>query len=147
VSDTTEAPEQVEKRRQEWLARRATNDLERVRRYRERNPDVPVVENLDSRILQAVTVGGGKLDMGAWHTCETTHCRAGWAVHLAGAAGYELERKLGDPMLAGRAIYRASTGRVPHFFATSTNALADITACAAREAACGVSEPNQDDGS
>ena len=26
----------------------------------------------------------GALDMSSWHTCETTHCRAGWVVALAG---------------------------------------------------------------
>ncbi len=26
-----------------------------------------------------------------WHTCETTHCRAGWIVHLAGERGKALE--------------------------------------------------------
>ena len=30
---------------------------------------------------------GGKLDMSTWHRCGTTHCRAGWAITLAGAAG------------------------------------------------------------
>ncbi len=98
----------------------------RAKIYRQRHPEVPVVENLDRKILEAVTTGGGSLEMGAWHTCETTHCRAGWAIHLAGKAGYELEKKLGDSQLAGRAIYLASTGRAPHFFATNSRALEDI---------------------
>jgi hypothetical protein len=65
-----------------------------------------------------------------WHVCETTHCRAGWAILLAGKAGYELEAKLGSAELAGVAIYRASTGRVPYFFDTTERALADIRRCA-----------------
>jgi hypothetical protein len=32
----------------------------------------------------------GALDMGAWHTCATTHCIAGWAVHLS-PLGREIE--------------------------------------------------------
>jgi hypothetical protein len=98
--------------------------------YRARHPEVPVVESLDARILDAISQPGAALAMGDWHTCETTHCRAGWAIHLAGKAGYELEAKLGDPALAGRAIYRASTGRSPHFYATNERALADIRRCA-----------------
>lgn len=35
------------------------------------------------------------LDMRAWHTCKTTHCMAGWAVHLAGEPGRILELTLG----------------------------------------------------
>ena len=102
----------------------------RALRYREQHPEVPVVENLDKRILEVVESGAGKLDMSSWHSCKTTHCRAGWAVHLAGEAGFELERKLGAQH-AGAAIYRASTGRVPHFFANNVNAMADIRRCAA----------------
>ena len=113
----------------------ASTHEERAKKFRERYPNVPVVENLDSKILEAISSGGGTLDMGNWHSCETTHCRAGWAIHLAGAAGYKLESDMGDdPQRAGRAIYRASTGRVPHFFATNEQALADIKRCAAEEA-------------
>jgi hypothetical protein len=68
--------------------------------------------------------------MDSWHTCETTHCRAGWAITLAGGPGKKLEKDYG-PENAGRMIYLASTGRVPHFFATNERALEDIRACAA----------------
>jgi len=109
---------------------------ERARRYRERHPEVPVVDNLDSQILELVTAGAGVLEMSAWHgeggVCGTTHCRAGWAVHLAGKAGIDLERKL-DAHRAGRMIYLASTGRVPWFFASNERALEDIALCAAEE--------------
>ncbi len=101
----------------------------RMARYRERHPGVPIVDGLDRKILDAVTAGGGKLDMSQWHTCETTHCRAGWAIALAGAAGKALEDEHG-PHRAGTMIYRASTGRVPHFFATDVRALEDIKRCA-----------------
>ena len=36
------------------------------------------------------------LDMDTWHTCETTHCIAGWAIHLAGDEGKALEEKHGS---------------------------------------------------
>jgi hypothetical protein len=94
-------------------------------RYRESRPDVPVVPLLDSTICRIINAGEGKLDMSNWHNCETTHCRAGWAIHLAGEAGYALEAKYGSER-AGGMIYRASTGRWPDFFAGNEEALRDI---------------------
>jgi hypothetical protein len=120
---------------EERKARRIATRAESAARYREQHPDVPVVERLDRRILEAVAAPGCALDMGTWHSCETTHCRAGWAVHLAGKAGYALEEKLGGPEQAGRAIYRASTGRVPYFFATNERAFEDLRRCAEEDAA------------
>jgi uncharacterized protein YjbI with pentapeptide repeats len=117
---------------EERKARRIAARAESARRYRERHPDVPVVEHLDSKILGAIAAGG-ILNMNDWHTCETTHCRAGWAVHVAGKAGYELEEKLGSAEQAGRAIYRASTGRAPYFYATNERAMDDIQRCAAED--------------
>jgi hypothetical protein len=102
---------------------------EKAARYRKHCPDVPVVENLDAKILALVEGGQGELDMGSWHSCDTTHCRAGWAVHLAGPAGYALEKKYG-PQIAGRMIYRASVGRVPWFFASNEQAIEDLRTCA-----------------
>jgi uncharacterized protein YjbI with pentapeptide repeats len=49
-------------------------------RFRASHPDVPIVPLLDSTICRIVNSGEGKLEMGDWHSCETTHCRAGWAV-------------------------------------------------------------------
>jgi len=103
----------------------AERRAEHAARYRERHPEVPVVEALDAKLLQIIESGAGNLNMATWHTCETTHCRAGWAIHLAGSAGADLEAKFG-PQRAGAMIYRASTGRVPHFFASDFRALADI---------------------
>jgi hypothetical protein len=36
------------------------------------------------------------LEMDAWHTCNTTHCIAGWAIHLAGEPGRLLEESHGS---------------------------------------------------
>ena len=105
-----------------------------MQRFRERYPEVPVVQDLDAKILAAVTSGGGTLDMARWHTCKTTHCRAGWAITLAADEGNVLELKVG-PFHAGAMIYRASTGRAPHFFADTATALEDIRRCAAEVAA------------
>jgi hypothetical protein len=94
-------------------------------------PVAPVVKDLDQKIFDAVQVDG--LDMGSWHGCETTHCRAGWAIHLAGADGYALEDLYG-PSVAGALIYFASTGRgrglIPDWDASDDDARADIKSCA-----------------
>jgi hypothetical protein len=73
--------------------------------------------------------------MSRWHSsCGTAHCRAGWAVHLAGEAGYELERRLGTSV-AGALITIASCpsleGRVPDWHAKDAVAAAEILALAA----------------
>jgi hypothetical protein len=112
----------------------------RAAKFRERHPDVSAIPDLDAQILDAIEVGGGALDMSTWHTCETTHCRAGWAITLAGKPGAELERRYG-PQRAGAMIYRASTGRVPHFFATDDRALADIRERAAEQVAGSTEQP------
>jgi hypothetical protein len=90
-------------------------------------PDgVPVVENIDAQILKAIEAGG-KLQMNAWHTCATTHCRAGWAITLAGEAGHNLEQKFGSDV-AGTLIYAKSRpGKpIPNFYADDESALDDI---------------------
>jgi hypothetical protein len=86
-----------------------------------------IVPDLDLEMLNATL--GGELQMAIWHTCETTHCRAGWAVVLAGEAGRDLEQKIG-PGNAGTLIYLASTGRVPDFYCDNATAMADIARCA-----------------
>ncbi len=67
--------------------------------------------------------------MATWHTCNTTHCRAGWVVTLAGEAGKKLERFYNTP-LAAMLIYDASApgfkinpGR---FYDSNDDALADM---------------------
>jgi len=90
------------------------------------------VENLDQEILHRIEHGAA-LEMGAWHTCATTHCRAGWAVVLAGEAGEKLEEALGTNA-AGALIYHAAYPDlpVPDFYASNETAFADIEERAAR---------------
>jgi hypothetical protein len=80
--------------------------------------------HLDRAVLDAVETPGCSLDMASWHQCQTTHCRAGWAITLH-PMGSEMERAFG-PWMAGAAIYLRSTGAVPNFFADDSSALADI---------------------
>jgi hypothetical protein len=109
---------------------------------------VPTVSQLHTKILAAVEAEPASFDMRDWHggagygehadanACGTTHCRAGWAIHLAGAAGYALENQVG-PSMAGALISLASCpwmDRVPSFTESNADALADIKRCAALEA-------------
>ncbi len=97
--------------------------------------DVPVIPNIHARVLAAVE-NPGALDMAAWHTCETTHCRAGLVVTLAGDKGRKLEAA-SSTMFAAMQIYHASSPSVPvspvRFFDKNEVALADIVRCAKAE--------------
>jgi hypothetical protein len=97
-------------------------------------PDFPVIEKIDSKILEAIK-GGGRLEMGAWHTCGTTHCRGGWAVHLAGEKGAALEKATNTHLAAMLIYMKSRKGPVPDFYASNDEAMADMKRCAAEEAA------------
>lgn len=95
------------------------------------SPGVPVVDHLDARIARLIEAEPRQFDMATWtgsnEKCGTTHCRGGWAIALAGEAGTELlDREC--PYVTAAAIYIASTGRMPRFFAHDYEALADIRA-------------------
>jgi hypothetical protein len=102
----------------------------RLQKYRAKYPEAPVIDDLDVKIAQIIDSGSGELQMNQWHSCETTHCRAGWAITLAGEPGKSLEQKYG-PHRAGVILYAVSTGRIPSFYTTNNLALADIRRCAA----------------
>jgi hypothetical protein len=96
----------------------------------------PTIPNIDAAILAAIESPNCTLNMSDWHTCETTHCRAGWAVHLAGLPGKILEDRIG-PAGAGALIYAASRpGKpIPNFYDDNEEAMADIRRCAAESEA------------
>jgi hypothetical protein len=71
--------------------------------------NIPFVKDLNIKVLDAVT-STGSLDMEEWHTCSTTHCWAGWIVHLAGKEGYALEEETSTEF-AAKAIFKKSTGK------------------------------------
>ena len=101
---------------------------------------VPAIAGLHQKMLAAIE-GGGTLEMGSWHgaghACETTHCRAGWVVHLAGDVGRALEYCLSTPVAAAL-IELASEptleGKVPNYYTNNETALADIKRLAAIQA-------------
>jgi hypothetical protein len=85
--------------------------------------------------LEAIHDNGNKLEMGSWHICETTHCRAEWVVKLAGEAGEKLEKQT-TTLFAAMQIYKASSDiRVSptRFYDSNEIAMADIKACAEKE--------------
>ena len=113
---------------------------------------IPIVQNIDAAMLAAIEAnkasGKNGLKMDNWHGadkcdetnwCETTHCRAGYAICLAGKAGFDLEKKFG-PNVAGALIYAASGSHpVPNFYDTNEGAMADIRRRAGVEPAEGAS--------
>ncbi len=93
--------------------------------------EIPVVPNIDKQIIEILERGDGHLDMSDWHKCETTHCRAGWAIHLAGEAGAELESRFGANVAAALIYSKSRPNKpVPDFFASNEEALEDIKKCA-----------------
>ena len=73
--------------------------------------------------------------MGEWHTCDTTHCRAGWVVNLAGEEGKRLESK-SSTLFAAMQIYKASSDIMVspvRFFESNDVAMLDIKRCAELE--------------
>lgn len=96
--------------------------------------EIPVIENIHQKVLDAVSAPNA-LEMETWHTCDTTHCRAGWVVALAGEAGKKLERKT-DTAFAAMQIYKKSAPiRVSptRFYESNEVAMADIKRCAELE--------------
>jgi hypothetical protein len=88
---------------------------------------VPVIKNIHRKVFAAASQDAA-LDMSVWHTCETTHCLAGWVTTLAGDAGQQLEELIGTDA-AAMLIYMASDpdlGRLPDFYCDNASALADM---------------------
>ena len=72
--------------------------------------------------LQSVAAAAlmpGALDMGDWHTCDTTHCIGGTAIHQAGEVGRLLEAAAG-PHLAALMLLGVETHR--HFYDSNEDA-------------------------
>jgi len=88
---------------------------------------VPFIKDIHKAVYEAACKPDA-LDMGNWHSCDTTHCRAGWVVHLAGDAGRAMEYCLGTPAAAAL-IYLKSDPKIekiPDFYCSNEAALADM---------------------
>lgn len=96
--------------------------------------DIPVIENIHQKVLSAVSVEGA-LDMTNWHSCETTHCRAGWVEALAGERGKMLAKQT-STLFAAMQIYKASSPikvSPVRFFDRYNKAMEDMKRCANEE--------------
>jgi len=100
-------------------------------------PPIPTVPDIHAKIYEAVSQPKA-LDMASWHTCETTHCRAGWVVTLAGEQGRALEA-FHNTDLAARLIYEASGYRInpARFHDSNADAMADMKRLAEGESSRG----------
>jgi hypothetical protein len=96
---------------------------------------IPKIDNIHQKVYAAVSACAASLEMGTWHTCETTHCRGGWVTTLAGDEGRALEMFHG-PLLAAQLIYRESGYNInpARFFDSNEDALADMKRLAEEEA-------------
>ncbi len=99
-------------------------------------PTVPRIDKIHQAVFAAASMPKA-LDMSTWHTCGTTHCRAGWVVKLAGEAGAALE-KFHNTELAAALIYRESSPlkvSAARFYDGNEEAMADMKRLAEEEAA------------
>lgn len=72
--------------------------------------------------------------MGDWHTCDETHCRAGWIVALSGMAGRVLENATSTPFAAMQIAKASGIPISPvRFYDDNDAALADMARTAALE--------------
>ena len=97
---------------------------------------IPKIKNIHQTVYAAASENGA-LNMREWHICETTHCRAGWVIVLAGEGGKALEDTY-DTAAAAALIYQASDPtleRIPDFYTTNDEAMADMKRLAEMEAA------------
>jgi hypothetical protein len=87
----------------------------------------PIIEDIHQKVYETASKPDA-LNMSNWHICETTHCRAGWVITLAGETGKKLEEMLGT-VTAAALIYMASDPeleQIPDWFASNEDALADM---------------------
>ena len=100
--------------------------------------EIPIIASIHQQLYAAATQSDNSLDMADWHSCATTHCRAGWIVVLAGDSGKALEEKLGTDV-AAYLIYRKSDKfdllRAINFYCTKSQALQEMRQLAEKEKA------------
>ena len=71
-------------------------------------------------VASIILSGEGELLMSHWHSCETTHCLAGWAIHQAGEVGKILEANVG-PHMAGMQLLGVEAAS--HFYDSTEDAM------------------------
>ena len=89
--------------------------------------NIPIIKNIHQSILDACSTEDA-LNMSTWHTCQTTHCHAGWVITLAGEQGKLLESIYGCNT-AAVLIYMASDPelkKIPNWYASNEDAIKDM---------------------
>lgn len=99
-------------------------------------PPIPTIENIHQTVYAAAS-RPQSLAMDRWHTCDNTHCWAGWVVALAGNEGKKLEQFFDTPLAAMKILDASSALRVSliRFFETNDEALRHMKELADQEAA------------
>jgi hypothetical protein len=94
-----------------------------------------VIPNIHQTIYAAAS-NPKALDMSTWHTCDNTHCWAGWVVTLAGAEGKKLESFFDTPLAAMKILDASSPLQVSpvRFFEGNADALREMKRMAELEA-------------
>ncbi len=97
--------------------------------------DVPTIPNIHQAVYQAANAPQA-LDMSDWHTCDTTHCRGGWVITLAGEEGKKLEQKIGTAAAAALIYLKSDPNleKVPSFHCSNDAAMEDMKRLAEIEA-------------
>ena len=109
-----------------------TDDKEEKKGENAGPPPVPIIPDIHKAVYEASS-HPGSLAMQNVHTCDNTHCRAGWVITLAGEAGHKLEEFF-NWELAAMKIYDASAPgykiNPERFYDSNAEALADMKALA-----------------
>lgn len=84
---------------------------------------LPIVQKMAIKdaICAQVCASPEKLEMKDWHTCDTVHCIAGWAVTLH-PQGKQLEQLYGTSVAAAL-IFNSCEGYVPNFHSDNETTL------------------------
>lgn len=83
----------------------------------------PFEGDIRATINERVNQEGCALEMQSWHTCNTTHCIAGWAV-IIHPQGLELEEKYGTSAAAALIFNASAVNPIPNFYASNEDAMA-----------------------
>ena len=93
--------------------------------YEDYEIKIPLLKNLNSEVLASVLSNGNKLEMELVHVCKTTHCRAGWTIHVCGKQGYQLEKECENWEEAASLILKANypDRDLPSFYSSNENGM------------------------
>jgi len=88
--------------------------------------NLPILDTIQkmpmrSLICAEVCAAPEKLEMATWHTCDTVHCIAGWAIVLH-PKGKELESRIGTSAAAALILWKCES-EIPDFNSSNEEAM------------------------